>query len=114
MPDIEKKIGGKVTELRLEKKMTQVELAEKVGISVESISRLERGVSFPSLKRIYEISLVLNIEMKAFFDFDKHEAQDKTFERELSKFISFLRTLDEKQVNQIHKISKAAVKILGE
>ncbi len=114
MSTIEKRIGGKVTEIRLEKKLTQAELAERIGISVESVSRLERGVSFPSLKTVDKISKTLDVSLKEFFDFDEHETRDKSYERELSKFVAFLRTLDEKEISLVHKMTRAAWKILRE
>lgn len=114
MSTIESRIGGKITEVRLRKKLTQAELAERIGVSVESISRLERGVSFPSLKTIVKMSNALGVQIKEFFDFDEYDSKDKSYERELSKFIAFLRTLSEKEVRLIHKVSKEALKILKE
>ncbi len=89
MSDLEKRIGGKITKIRSAKKLTQAQLAEKVNFSVESISRMERGVSFPSLKTMENIAEVLNVPLKNFFDFDEHPSKDKSYERELSKLIAF-------------------------
>ncbi len=112
MSAIEKRIGAKITELRLEKKQTQPQLAEKINVSVETISRLERGVNFPSLKTIEKISMVLDVPMKTFFDFGEAQPKSSSFERELSKFIAYLRTLEEKEISLIHKVSRAALKTL--
>jgi len=112
MSSIEKKIGGKVTEARLNNKFTQAELAERVGVAVESISRLERGVHIPSLKTIERIAEGLNVKMKFFFDFDESEVKDSKVERELSKFIVFLRNLTEKEIWLIHKVSKAMIEAM--
>lgn len=114
MSTIEEIIGAKITKIRLEQELTQAELAEKVGISLETVSRLERGVTFPSLKTVNKIATVLEVPMKEFFDFDEQESKDRSFERELHKFIAFLRTLTEREINLIHKVSKVAVRILRE
>lgn len=106
----ERRIGAKITELRLSMKITQAELAEKINTSVETISRLERGVSFPSLKTLEHISTALNAPLKNFFDFDGHEPRDKDFERELSKFLSFLRTLDRRNIALLNDILKTVFK----
>ncbi len=42
-----KKIGNFICELRKEKKLTQYDLAEKIPVSREAISKWERGLSFP-------------------------------------------------------------------
>lgn len=41
----QEEIGSKIKQLRIEKKMTQAELAEKMNVSSSAISKWERGVS---------------------------------------------------------------------
>lgn len=113
MYDIEKRIGAKVTEFRLSKKFTQAQLAEKLNVSVETISRMERGVSFPSLKTLENLSRALNVPLKSLFDFiDEERPKNPSFERELSKLIVFLRTLRKKDITLIHEILKTVFKKL--
>jgi len=112
MSSFEKQIGGKLTEIRLSQKLTQAQLAEKVNLSVESISRLERGVAFPSLKTMETIANALNVKLKDFFQFNEDTPKDKSFERELSKLIAFLRTLNKKEVKLAHQILKDIFKTL--
>ena len=114
MSDVEKRIGGKITEIRLAQKLTQAELAERVGVSVESISRMERGVSFPSLKTVERVATALNAPLRSFFGFDEEPAADKSFERELSKLTAFLRTLREDEINLVHKILRVVFRSLRE
>lgn len=114
MSAIEKRIGGKITEVRLERKLTQPEVAEMINVTIETISRMERGVSFPSLKTIEKISTALDVPLKSFFDFDEFQAKDKSFERELSKLVAFLRTLGEEDIKKTLKILKVVFKTLKE
>ena len=114
MTDIEKQIGGKITEIRLAQKLTQAQLAEKVDLSVVTISRMERGVSFPSLKTIEKIANALDVPLWEFFCFDEHKPKDADFERELSKLISFLRTLKKQDIILIHRVLKIVWKSLKE
>jgi len=112
MSIILKKIGGKITEIRLLKKLTQAQFAEKMNLSVESISRMERGVAFPSLKTMERAASALEVPLKDFFDFDEHTAKDKFYERELSKLIAFLRTTKKEEIILIHKILKVVFRNL--
>ena len=73
---------------------------------------MERGVAFPSLKSIEIIADSLNVPLKSFFDFDEYLSQDKSFERELSKLIAFLRTLRKKEIILVHKVLKVVFKNL--
>lgn len=109
---IEKRIGAKITEIRLTKGLTQAQLAEKVNLSVETISRMERGVSFPSLKTLENIAGSLNAPLQSFFDFDDRPSKSKAFERELSKLTAFLRTLTMKDISLIHEILPVVFKKL--
>ncbi len=106
MADLEKLIGSKITEFRLHKKVTQAQLAEEVNVSVETISRMERGVAFPSLKTMNKIASVLGVELKDFFNFGTGKKLDKTCEREIAKINAFLRSLSKNEISLAHKIIK--------
>ena len=45
----QQKIGGFLKELRLEKQMTQEQLAEQIGVSRRTVSRWETGNNLPDL-----------------------------------------------------------------
>ena len=104
--NVERRIGGKITEARLGQGVTQAGLAEKLGLSTESISRMERGVSFPSLKTIERVAAELDVPLKQFFDFDDEPAKDNAYERELGKLNVFLRTLEMEELSNVHRILK--------
>ena len=53
-------IGSNITKLRREKGMTQAELAEKLNVSVQAVSKWENDVSRPDLERIGELAQVLD------------------------------------------------------
>jgi transcriptional regulator with XRE-family HTH domain len=54
-------IGKRIKEARIERKMTQEQLAGKMNVSVAFMSRVERGTSHINLKRLAEIAEVLNV-----------------------------------------------------
>lgn len=112
MSNIEKRIGSMITGVRLSQKLTQAQLAEKADLSVESISRMERGITLPSLKTLEKIANSLNAPLKTFFDFDEHHPKNPPYERELSKLISSLRTLSEKEITLLHDILRVILKKL--
>ena len=112
MSGVEKRIGAIITEIRLARGWTQAQLAEQVHLSVESISRLERGVNIPSLKTIDLIANTLDVRLVEFFDFENQEPVDKAYERELSKLIAFLRKLSKEEIALVHKILKAVFRVV--
>ena len=54
-------IGLRLRRARADKGLTQQELAEKTGLSVAFISRIERGSSHINLKRLSEFCTILNV-----------------------------------------------------
>jgi len=60
-------IGQKIKLVRKQKGISQQELAERIGVTWEMISRYERGKSSP-MQKIEEIAEALQVELKTFFE----------------------------------------------
>ena len=60
-------VGAKLRALRLRKKMRLVELARHTGLSAAMLSKLERGVAFPTLPTLLRIALVFAVGLDHFF-----------------------------------------------
>jgi transcriptional regulator with XRE-family HTH domain len=54
-------LGRRVAERRKALGWLQAELADKLGVETETISRFERGLALPSLERLDELAHVLGI-----------------------------------------------------
>src|SRR5512141_683150 len=61
------KIGPKVRELRLKKKLGLVELGEHTSLSPALLSKIERGRLFPTLPTLLRIALVFGVGLDHFF-----------------------------------------------
>jgi len=61
------KIGPKVRELRLKKKLGLVELGEHTSLSAALLSKIERGRLFPTLPTLLRIALVFGVGLDHFF-----------------------------------------------
>jgi transcriptional regulator with XRE-family HTH domain len=60
-------IGGKIRTLRLKKKMGLVELGTHTGLSPALLSKIERGLMFPTLPTLLRIALVFSVGLDFFF-----------------------------------------------
>ncbi len=56
--------------LRLQANFTQEQLANEIGVEISQISRIERGLIATSVVTFYDISIALNMPLRAFFDLD--------------------------------------------
>lgn len=61
------KVGNKLRRLRVQKNMTQQELADTLGLSVSAISSYELGVRVPSDKVKKQYSLYFNRSIEDLF-----------------------------------------------
>lgn len=61
-------LGQKLRKVRKEQNLTQLELAQQVGITNGQVSTIERGVSSPSLSTLHRIARALNVPMHEFFE----------------------------------------------
>jgi len=68
MPDIQKKFGDRLREIRKQKGLSQEGLAFKCGLHRTYISDIERGSRNISLKNIERIAKSLGISPKALLD----------------------------------------------
>lgn len=96
----QEKIGKLITTLRKEKKLTQKELANILGVSDKSVSKWERGVCLPDVSLFKPLCEVLNITLNEFFAGEKIEEQnykEKADENLLQALENSTFTLKEKQ-----------------
>lgn len=73
MSNIRKQFGVRLYQLRTEAGMTQAKLAQKADLSLDLISRIERGDRSPSFESIEKISDALRIPLVQLFNFRSEE-----------------------------------------
>ncbi len=65
---IRKKLGKKIKLARVERDLTQTQLAQKINAKQKSISRYETGASLPSIETLIKIAKVLKKPAGYFLD----------------------------------------------
>ena len=61
-------VGSKIKELRLKQGLTQEQLSEKLGIDNKRLSRIETGVSLPSLKIAKDLTKLFDLNFYDLID----------------------------------------------
>lgn len=64
-----KAFGENLQALRNSKKLSQMELSKRSGLSLSHISRMERGVRGPSLLTVADLAFGLKLEPKVLMEF---------------------------------------------
>ena len=71
------KFGEKVKKLRKEMKLSQGELAAKIGVSARSVASYEAGTSYPRYKEIYEaLAAALGVDVNYLRTEDEEFLED--------------------------------------
>jgi transcriptional regulator with XRE-family HTH domain len=61
-------VGENVKRFRRYNAMTQTELAEKAGLTVTALSRIERGEASPRASTLRKLAEALGVHTREFFD----------------------------------------------
>ena len=65
-----KKLGQRISYLRRRANLTQKEVSESCFVSVQAVSKWERGLCCPDLLILDELAVALGVEIKDLFEGD--------------------------------------------
>ncbi len=99
----QEKIGKFISKLRKEKNMTQEKLAEKMGVSINAVSKWERGLSFPDVSLYKSLCSELGISIEELINGERGSSEE-------AKEKAIYKTIEEK--NKTKKKSKKIITIL--
>lgn len=101
-----KKFGKRLRSLRLNAKITQEELAERVGVATKTVSYWENGHNPITLNNLLLISNALNIPVYKLFIF--HDVDEKLADKE---YIELLQSKTGQELEVLFKVIKELQKI---
>ena len=84
-----KELGNKIQELRKQKGMTQEDLADKTGLSVRTIQRIESGEVDPRSYTLSQIAEALGVKLEELTK-EEHKDQKQMPESESRKWLTWL------------------------
>lgn len=93
-----KRIGRAIAQARLQQGLTQEQVAERLGVEQETISRFERGAVLPPLGRLAELSDLLAVPMAQFVQAGSTQLADQT--QEISDRLAELAPADRELVRR--------------
>ncbi|HEV8661285.1 MAG TPA: helix-turn-helix transcriptional regulator [Thermoanaerobaculia bacterium] len=92
-------VGRKIRQLRRQRKLTQVELAERIGIHQSDLSRMEQGEYKVGLDTLLKILQTFDLSIGDFFDessrsesvLERLKTLSPAAQKEVESFIEFKR-----------------------
>lgn len=76
------KIGKLIADCRKQKRLTQMQLAEKLGITDKAISKWERGITMPDTSLMLELCAILGISVNELLSGEKNNMENDTQKNE--------------------------------
>lgn len=99
----QQKIGGFLKELRLEKQITQEQLAEQMGVSRRTVSRWETGNNLPDLSVLVELADFYNVDLNEIFRGERrNETMDTELKDTLMQAAEYTEGIKKKIVRRMH------------
>lgn len=90
------KFSDNLKKLRKDMNLSQEELADKLGVSRQSISKWESGVVYPEMDKMVQLCKIFNLSMDDLLNSDVHEINNtKQAKNSINKFIdSFFKYIN--------------------
>ena len=106
-----KKIADFIYQCRCEKKMTQADLAERIGVSVQSISKWETGKTVPSFQHLNKLCIVFDVTLTELLNGEKIESPNVRIDK-AEETIRFLGEEKEAAVSDRKKLLKTGIVVI--
>lgn len=91
----QRKIGKFIAEQRKSKNLTQMQLAEKLGITDKAISKWERGIAMPDTAIMLELSEILGISVNELLNGEKINMENNN-EKNEQLLLQMAKEIEEK------------------
>lgn len=108
--DLRKLVGARVKTIRQALRLSQAKLAERTGLAVETISRIERGVRGTTLENLYRMAQALEVPFPEMLDFDEpeHKAVSTAL---IADILRLLEDVDRDLLRIIHGAVRGMVEV---
>lgn len=101
------KLGEKIAQLKKNKNLSQIALAEATGISRDAISKYERGDAIPSVEYAKRIADVLGVSLDFLVS---EESKEELLDNEAVKRIKEIQRLPDTEKEKIYSVVDALVR----
>src|SRR6185312_8621029 len=106
--DVRRRLGLRVQALRRQRGLTQEELAEAIGRSVDTVSNIETGRLGTRIDTASKLAAVLGTTLAELFEFDERAISptDRNRRVAIDRLIRLLEPLDVKAISALTEITE--------
>jgi transcriptional regulator with XRE-family HTH domain len=106
---VQQAFGRRVQQLRKFQKLTQEQFAEITGLSVDTISNIERGLSSTRLETMADIAKALKISLPELFEFEAVPGLPQHISKDTKLLLKLLDQCPKDQLPKLIAIVEQAI-----
>lgn len=108
MPTLRRTVGAMVRHYREHAKLTQAELGDRVGKSMETIGRIERGTTAPSLQLLEKLADALSVEPRDLLGAGSYPARTRKVDP-LAQLVDRLAGMSDEDIQRAEQLIDVAM-----
>lgn len=105
--DTKRLMGARIKSLRRGRGLTQDQVAERTGLSVNYLSRIERGLENPTLGTLLSLAEALKVDPLDLFTFEQEESDPRRLRQVVARLVSEAR---DDQLGQAVKVLRGLLR----
>jgi transcriptional regulator with XRE-family HTH domain len=110
--ELRRRFGNKVRELRDAKGLTQEQLADRIGRSVDTVSNIERGLNATRLETAHQLADVLGIRLRDLFDLDdERDPGERERDQAIEAVAELLRSRNPGTIRRVKELVEVGLKL---
>ena len=99
--EFKRRFGLRVQALRKRRQLTQEDLAEQIGRSVDTVSNVERGASSTRIETAFRMAEVLGVEITDLFEINLADGADRQRRQLIERLVDLVSGEDDEIVEAI-------------
>jgi len=103
--------GLRVQGLRRRVGMTQQQLADAIGKSLDTVSNVERGVSSTRIETMDKIATVLGVSLAELFELDVPISRDKETRRAVERLVRVVENESAETIESLTRMAELALRM---
>jgi transcriptional regulator with XRE-family HTH domain len=116
MAELKALIGQRIAEARLKLGLTQEELAERVGLAAENLSRAERGKALLKVNKLVAVADVLGVSIDDLArgrEIAPRPVETPRRGRAVTRLVQKIEALDDETAAQVAKLLTVLLSVIG-
>ena len=101
-------VGQRIRDKRNERGMSQIEVANALGVTFQQVRKYERGTNRVSASRLYDLSRILSLPLQIFFEGLENQAD--TSEDDAENVVHLMKPDTIELVEAYYKVDKLHVR----